>query len=260
MNTFARGLAVAVGAGLLVAGARVYSRRARERVASQEGLEDPEVARAFSRVARMPQMKLIRQFVARRAVQLVPRGEAADLGCGPGYLVVDLAQQAPQLRITGIDLSAEMLEEAEAAAERAGIRERAAFKLGDVDRIPLPDQSLDLVVSTLSLHHWSDPAPVLDEVARVLRLGGAYLIFDLRRDMAAPIYVLLWFATRAIVPAALRRAQEPLGSRNAAYTPQEAAELARKSALRGWRIASGPFWLAIEGRLPGGARAVTTTE
>jgi len=95
-----------------------------------------------------------------------------------------------------------------------------------------------LVVSTLSLHHWSDPVAVLDEITRVLRPGGSLLIFDLRRDMAAPFWLLLWFVTRVVVPAALRRANEPLSSRDAAYTPQEAAQLAAQSRLSGWRRSS----------------------
>ena len=56
---------------------------------------------------------------------------------------------------------------------------------------------------------------------------------------------LLWFGV--VVPAALRRVNEPLGSRDAAYTPQEAARLAEQSRLSGWRITRGPLWLTIEG-------------
>ena len=71
-------------------------------------------------------------------------------------------------------------------------------------QIPFPDDALDLVVSTLSLHHWSDPVGVLDEIARagalILPRAAVLPVFDLRRDMAAPFYLLLWFVT-------LRRAQ-----------------------------------------------------
>jgi hypothetical protein len=85
-----------------------------------------------------------------------------------------------------------------------------------------------------------------------LRPGGSFLIFDLRRDMAAPCWLLLWFATHVIVPAALRQVNEPLGSCNASYTPQEAARLAAESLatqsrLSGWRVTCGPLWLTIEG-------------
>ena len=154
--------------------------------------------------------------------------------------------------MTGIDLSDEMLDQGQDNARRAGVADRVSFRRGDAQQIPFPDASLHLVVSTLSLHHWSDPVAVLDEIARVLRPGGSFLVFDLRRDMIAPCWLLLWFATRVIVPAALRRVNEPLSSRNAAYTPQEAARLAAESLaaqsrLRGWRVTRGPMWLTIEG-------------
>jgi ubiquinone/menaquinone biosynthesis C-methylase UbiE len=200
-------------------------------------------------------MRLLRWFVARRAVAMAPAGQAADLGSGPGYLVTRLARTAPGLQVTGIDLSDEMLLEAERVARLSGLADRIAFKEGDAAQIPFRDGSLDLVVSTLSLHHWSDPIAVLDEVARVLRPptkdqpGGSLLIFDLRRDMSPPFYLLLWFATRAVVPRALRQVNEPLGSRNASFTPQEAAQLAGQSRLTGWRVTRGPLWLTIEGTL-----------
>ena len=77
-----------VAATLITVGWWLYSRRPRERVVSLEGLDDPEVARAFIWVATMPQMRLLRWFVGRRAVEMTRRGEAVDLGCGPGHLVV----------------------------------------------------------------------------------------------------------------------------------------------------------------------------
>jgi len=242
-------------AAIVVAAWRVYDRRFRERVVSHEILDDPEVARAFNWVARLPQMRLLRWFVARRAASMVPAGQAADLGCGPGYLVLKLAQVAPGLQVTGIDLSDEMLAEAETYARHSGLQDRVAFKKGDVARIPFPDGSLDLVVSTLSLHHWGDPVGALNEIARVLRSpepdagrpGGSFLVADLRRDMGAPFYMLLWFATNCVVPGALRRVREPLGSRDASYTPQEATRLAESSRLAGWRVTHGPLWLTIEG-------------
>jgi len=242
-------------AALAAAAAWVYRQRPRDRIASAESLDDPEVARAFGWVARIPHMRLMRHLVAARAVQMVSEGSAVDLGCGPGQLVIALASQAPGLHVTGVDLSDEMLIQGQENARRANLADRVSFRLGDAQQIPFPDGSLDLVVSTMSLHHWSEPIAVLDEVARVLRRpepgegrpGGSFLIFDLRRDMPVPGYLLIWFATHVIVPAALRRVNEPLGSRNAAYTLQEAMDLAAHSHLTGWRVAAGPFWLTIEG-------------
>jgi SAM-dependent methyltransferase len=104
-----------------------------------------------------------------------------------------------------------------------------------------------LVVSTLSLHHWDSPKLIFDEVARVLRPGGAFLIFDLRRDLGPAPWLLFWFVTHVVVPQALRHIGEPLGSRNAAYTPDETAGLLQASRLTGWRVVGGLFWLSIEG-------------
>jgi len=242
---FAGGILVGTLAAMA---AHVYRSRTIERIAGQEGLDAPEVAAAFNRVSRLPQFALIRWLVARRAVGMRSEGQAADLGCGPGYLVLELAKWAPSLQIVGIDVSDEMLAEAKAQALQRGAGDRVTFALGDVRSIPLPDASLDLIVSTLSLHHWGNPVETLDEIDRVLRPGGSFLIADLRRDMSPPFYLLIWFATRVVVPRALKRAGEPLGSRDSAYTPEEAEALARKSRLTGWRITSGPMWLIIEGR------------
>ena len=87
------------------------------------------------------------------------------------------------------------------AVREAGLAHRVDFRTGDNAYLPFADASLDLVVSTLSLHHWADPASVLNEVPRVLRPGGAFLIFDLRRDLGPLPWLLLWFVTHVVVPA-----------------------------------------------------------
>jgi ubiquinone/menaquinone biosynthesis C-methylase UbiE len=225
----------------------LYQQRPLERIPCFEGIEAPDVARAYGRIMRLPQMALLRRYIAGRAIALRSTGAAADIGCGPGYLVIELARLAPGLHVTGVDLSAEMLAQGGEKAAGAGLQGRVEFRLGDAARLPFDDASLDLVVSTLSLHHWGDPVAVLNEVARVLRPNGACLIFDLRRDLAFPLWALLWCATNVVVPRALRYANEPLGSRNASYTPEEAARLAGASRLTGWRVTAGPLWLTIEG-------------
>jgi ubiquinone/menaquinone biosynthesis C-methylase UbiE len=162
-----------------------------------------------------------------------------------------LARQAPDLHVTGVDLAAEMLAQAQEHAARMDVAGRVTFRLGNGNRLPFEDRSLDLVVSTLSLHHWADPVGVFNEVARVLRPGGAFLIADLRRDMPPPFYLLVWFATKVVVPPTLRRIGEPLASRNAAYDPFEVARLAQTSRLTGWRMSTGPLWLTVEGKMIG---------
>ena len=66
--------------------------------------------------------------------------------------------------------------------------------------------------------------------------------------MAPPFYLLIWLATQVIVPAPLHRINEPMGSRNASYTVEELASLARQSALRGGQVTAAPLWVVLEGR------------
>lgn len=73
-----------------------------------------------------------------------------------------------------------MIERAVERARGAGYGDRVRFVLADATLLPLADRSFDVVVSTLSLHHWADPAGVFAELGRVLRPGGVALIYDLR--------------------------------------------------------------------------------
>jgi ubiquinone/menaquinone biosynthesis C-methylase UbiE len=75
-----------------------------------------------------------------------------------------------------------MIERARSNAERPGDGEehRPSFLVGDVASLPFPDVSFDLVVSTLSMHHWADPTAGLAQISRVLRPGGRALIWDIR--------------------------------------------------------------------------------
>jgi ubiquinone/menaquinone biosynthesis C-methylase UbiE len=71
---------------------------------------------------------------------------------------------------------------ARADADRLGDGEgrRLSFLVGDVAALAFPDGSFDLVVSTLSMHHWADPTAGLAEIGRVLRPGARALVWDLR--------------------------------------------------------------------------------
>jgi ubiquinone/menaquinone biosynthesis C-methylase UbiE len=84
--------------------------------------------------------------------------------------------------VTGLDLDPAMIARAQANTDRAlnGEGRRPSFLVGDVAALAFPDGSFDLVVSTLSMHHWADPAAGLAEIGRVLRPGGRALIWDFR--------------------------------------------------------------------------------
>jgi SAM-dependent methyltransferase len=104
-----------------------------------------------------------------------------EVGCGPGRLSMRLARQHG-LDVTGLDLDPAMIERARANADRPGNGDerRPSFLIGDVASLAFPDGSFDLVVGTLSMHHWADPTAGLAEIGRVLRPGRRTLLWDFR--------------------------------------------------------------------------------
>jgi ubiquinone/menaquinone biosynthesis C-methylase UbiE len=122
--------------------------------------------------------RLLRRFYRRLADDIAataPQGGALlDVGTGPGVLLVELAGRRPDLQLTGIDLSADMV----AAATRNLGEVGATAKVASVTDLPFPDGSFDLVVSSLSLHHWDEPEAAVPELARVLRPGGRLVVYD----------------------------------------------------------------------------------
>jgi SAM-dependent methyltransferase len=120
--------------------------------------------------------------IAADVTAVAPDGaRVLEVGCGPGRLSIRLARQHG-LEVTGLDLDPAMIQRARANADRRGDGQarRPSFLVGDVAALAFPDSSFDLVVSTLSLHHWADPTAGLAEIGRVLRPGGRALVWDFR--------------------------------------------------------------------------------
>jgi SAM-dependent methyltransferase len=126
--------------------------------------------------------------VADEVTEAYPTGNILEVGSGPGRLAVLLARQAPTLKVTGVDISPEMVERAARRAEEAGLGEGVRFEVGDVGALPFAEASFDGAVSTLSLHHWPDPARGLAEIHRVLKPGGEALIYDLAHWLWRPAH------------------------------------------------------------------------
>jgi ArsR family transcriptional regulator len=103
--------------------------------------------------------------------------DVADLGCGDGYLSIEAASWAG--RVTAIDRSPEVLARGAALAARRRAT-NIEWKLGELERLPLEDGTVDLALLSQALHHAEDPAVALHEAHRILRPGGRLLILDLR--------------------------------------------------------------------------------
>jgi SAM-dependent methyltransferase len=120
--------------------------------------------------------------IAADVAAVAPDGaRVLEVGCGPGHLTIRLARRHG-LDVIGLDLDPAMIKRARANAHRAadGHERRPSFLVGDVASLAFPDGSFDLVVSTLSMHHWADPTAGLAEIGRVLRPGARALVWDFR--------------------------------------------------------------------------------
>ena len=116
--------------------------------------------------------RLYQRVIADLAALSRLEGKMLDVGTGPGTFVREIARRLPGLQVYGIDLSEDMIGLARAHASREHLEGRVHFASGDVAHLPYPDQSFDVVVSTISMHHWAELVQPLRELYRVLRPGG----------------------------------------------------------------------------------------
>jgi ubiquinone/menaquinone biosynthesis C-methylase UbiE len=162
------------------------------------------VAALYEKVAAPGLSQFYRQ-VAAEIESSLRSGDVLDVGTGPGHLLVEIARRNPNLKLVGLDLSRTMLKISKKLVEQDGKAcasvafpgpdsttlgaslDSQLIRLvrGDVRNLPFPDGMFELVVSTLSIHHWHDPAKGIQECLRVTAPGGRCWIYDLRTDVPA---------------------------------------------------------------------------
>jgi ubiquinone/menaquinone biosynthesis C-methylase UbiE len=122
------------------------------------------------------------------AAEAAEGATVVDLGCGPGEVLVRLAGLAPTLRLSGVDVDAEMIERAKRKAERKVSRadRRPTFVVADASALPFTDESVDLVVSSYAVHHLPDRHAAREEIMRVLKPGAKAIIWDVVSPHGAP--------------------------------------------------------------------------
>jgi demethylmenaquinone methyltransferase/2-methoxy-6-polyprenyl-1,4-benzoquinol methylase/phosphoethanolamine N-methyltransferase len=114
-----------------------------------------------------------------------PGEQVLDVGCGTGALALEVPHRVGTIgRVVGIDPSSEQIARARAkAARRNGPQVPIEFQIGVIEELPFPDQTFDVVLSALMMHHL--PASLkrrgLAEIVRVLKPGGRVVIADFTR-------------------------------------------------------------------------------
>lgn len=118
-----------------------------------------------------------------------PGGVLLDVGTGTARLLIKIAA-APELkglRLIGVDYFEDMLVPARKAVDESGFRDVIELRQADAHDLPFPEGFADYVISRSTIHHWTNPARALGEIARVLKPGGVAIIHDVRRDPAPDV-------------------------------------------------------------------------
>ena len=110
-------------------------------------------------------------------------GRYLEMGAGPGFLAIMLAERLPGIDITAVDLSPDMKDIAEEFIQEKKLEDRIHYILGDAGDEQLSEKQgmFDLVYTTFSMHHWKEPEKSIRNLWKAVRPGGALCILDIRR-------------------------------------------------------------------------------
>lgn len=105
--------------------------------------------------------------------QVGPGDRVLDVATGPGFIAMRFAERAKE--VVGVDLTPAFIAKAQANSVRRGLK-NVSFREGDVEHLPFPDESFDIVTCHKALHHFPDAEKALTGMGRVLsrrRTAGA---------------------------------------------------------------------------------------
>lgn len=161
-----------------------------------------------------------------------------DAGCNTGLVALMAAMAAPACQITGIEDNSNLVTVAGenyclasmmyGAMKNAGktntVFANIDFKYSNMEKLPFPDNSLDIVYSFARMHRWTSPVKVLKEIKRVCKKNGIIYICDTARDAhEGMVSFILQYTSRGV--------KEFMEELKASYTTSEVKEMLKESGL-----------------------------
>lgn len=211
---------------------------------TDEGIQDAITVEVFDRFARSMRdrgMNNVKDFLKAG----IGGAEILEIGPGPGYVGLELLKSLPGSRLTGCEISPEMIVAARKNAKEYGFEARANYMEANCLHMPIADAAFDAVFSNGSMHEWEDPVQVFKEIHRVLKPGGSFCICDMRRDANAVMKGLAYILAK---PKEIRPGF--LTSLHASYTMDEMRNLVGMSPLVYAAVKQDVFGLIVSGTKP----------
>ncbi len=149
-----------------------------KRIVEPEVMDTVEAAEAYDA---MEHGEVDQAFVDRVVALGAESGHFLDVGTGPAQIPIILAQRCPNIQITAIDLSREMIKIAKRHVADNCLTDRIKLEPVDAKSLPYPDNTFDGLISNSIVHHIHDSLSALKEMGRVMKPTGVVLIRDLIR-------------------------------------------------------------------------------
>ncbi|MHA1150554.1 MAG: class I SAM-dependent methyltransferase [Promethearchaeota archaeon] len=153
-----------------------------------------------------------------------------EIGPGPGWIGILMAKENQTLKITGFEISEDMIRVANKNKRSEGVKDQITYIHGNAEEMNmLSDKSCDLIFSNGSLHHWINPEKVFNEVARLIKDDGKFCISDGRRDIGLGAKCI-FNSIRLFLPKFMRKGWKT--SILAGYTPEEISLILNGTKLK----------------------------
>jgi len=173
--------------------------------------------------------KLIRFIL--KDLRVKDHSDVLEIGSGPGWIGIWMAQENPTLNITGLDLSEDMIRVANKNKIKENVQDRVKYIKGNAEHMDIfADNTFDVIFSNESLHHWINPKNVFNEISRVLKTNGLFCITDGKRNLGFKAK-LKFHVLKYTIPKIIRKGWK--ASIMAGYTKDEIDQILKETDLKG---------------------------
>lgn len=201
------------------------------------------IARWYAKIRRSGnQIEEWRKQAAQLTSGLPDGARVLEVAPGPGYFASEMARLG-RFHVTGLDISHTFVEIAKENARQAGVN--VDFQQGDASNMPFANESFDLIICQAAFKNFSRPGKAIDEMYRVLRIGGTAVIQDMWKEASDTTIRAEVNPMRLNPVNAFMTRQALKGLRRRAYTRQQFERLAVTSAFGGCEIATSGIGIEV---------------